>query len=202
MTKRSSAASKPAAAKAKPAPAQAASETTEIPAASGADVKLEGAAAPAGGTDAKVSETQTGSDAADPAGTGSAPAASPEETREQAEAPSADRKDEVEEGNQPGETALPPVAGPTIIVTGPANGFRRGGITFNRHPRELIPADFGVQVEGVGMELEQKMRLLAILEEPRLAVVLRGPDGEMEPHDLAELVEVLRAAIAEGSADA
>ncbi|MBN9504924.1 MAG: hypothetical protein J0I69_02765 [Altererythrobacter sp.] len=203
MTKRSSAAKTPAAAKAKPGSAKQASETTEIPAASGAEGKPESAAAPDGGTTAKVWDPR-GADAADPAGTGGAPAAQPEETREQAEAASADRKDAAEEGKEPEETARPPVAGgftPAFIVTGPAEGFRRGGITFDRQPRELTPADFGVETEGAEMEPEQARRLLAILEEPRLTVVARVADDGEAPV-APEVIAFFRAAIAKQTADA
>lgn len=177
MTKRSSTAKKPAAAKAKPDTAAQTIQTHEgagvvpiadaapkIPAATGAEVKPEDAAAPAAGAEANAPETQTS-------------AAQPEETA--------------------GDFT------PAFIVTGPAGGFRRGGITFDRQPRELTRADFGLLGEGEEMALEQQERLLAILEEPRLTVVARGADGAEElVQAVPEVIEALRAAIAKQAADA
>lgn len=168
---------------------QAASETgaaanTEIPAANGVEAKPEGAAASDDGTEAKASEA-SGADAADPNGTDSAPAAQVEESREQAEAASADRKDAAEEGKQPEETALPPVAGDpessedaVLVVTGPKSGRRRSGFRFSREPRELRRADFGDLIDAEGARL-----IVAIVADPALKCVMRLPDGTEFPLD-------------------
>lgn len=198
MTKRSSAAKTPAAAK--PAEAKRATETTEIPAAGGAEVydprKAETVAA--GVAEVKPDAEPDGAPQVAGDGTGE-PSADGAPSAEGGDNEAALRQAQGDRETEPGETARPPVAGPTFIVRGPAKGFWRGGIRFDREPRELTPADFGVAFEGAAMELDQQMRLLAILEEPRLTVTVRGPAGEMEPHDVAEVVEAWRAAIAQAA---
>lgn len=175
--------------------------TNEIPAATGGEAKPGDAAASESGTEPKASENENNSGAADPVGTEAAPAAASEEPREQAEAAPADRKGAAEEGEEPGATARPPVAGPVFVVTGPRRGFRRAGFAFGPEPRELAPADFGIG-EGEGATPEQLERLLAILSEPALKVVARRPDGAEDPVE-PELVERLRAlAEARRAADA
>lgn len=181
----------------KAAPGTDAAAANPIPAASGGEAKPEGAAAPEGGTEPKASENENSSGAADPAGTAPAPAAGAEETREQAGAAPTDRKGAAEEGNEPGASARPPVAGPdgiAFVVKGPKGGFRRGGLAFGAEPRALTPADFGDSVEGA-------RRLLAILEEPRLTCTVRLEDGREGPM-LPELLEHLRASIEEAAAAA
>ncbi len=196
MTKRSSAAKKPAAAKAKP---EAKANETRPAQGDTAKAKLEGAAAPEGGTTAKVSEAQTSADTVDPTGTDSAPAAPSGSSREQAEAPSADRMDEAEEGKEPGATARPPVAGDLddacFIVTGPKAGFRRAGRTFGSDPVELRPEDFFVDGQPGGFAAAAA--LFSILEEPRLTCILRVSEGDypMTPEFITWLRDLVAEAV-------
>lgn len=79
-----------------------------------------------------------------------------------------------------------------LVVTGPRQGFRRGGMAFGATPVAIDLAEFAWN-DGADR------KLLAILTEQRLTCVVRMPDGSEHAVSPAA-VEQLLAALAEDDA--